>query len=385
MPYTLGGSVGQGGANNAADVRVVQALLVLANRLVGIPATVLNVDAIVGPLTIGAIKDFQQNHVHGVVDGRVDPGGATLKALNALAAKPLVTVVQPGDATKATPYTIAIVANPALETSTGSGAFVDDPILLDLGRFEQAAQYTCDVLFGRLVGQAEQLLADPAIGPNIRVVTVYDAGRQAADADALVSQFPPNIAEPRRDKFVAFLARYGIAADVAFAITASPTHDRASAWFTSEDTTRGGVGFTLDGVAMTHYYFPSVPGTVALPASSHSMTGLHEFGHASSSFTVGQVVDQYVDGSPGLNNKKGRPIPSKFGTLDAATFGTDPVRDGLGYPAGWQSYHPALTDPAVPSLMDNYWQSPTVPEACVFDTITRRFLRDRLLAKLSRP
>jgi hypothetical protein len=154
---------------------------------------------------------------------------------------PVITVLQPGDTTKPHPYTIAIVANPALETSTGSGTFIPDPILGDMPGFDRAATYVFDVLFGRLPGQAENLLADPKIGPRIRVVKVFESDLPATDANALVSQFPPNIAEPRRDRFPAFLAKNQITADVAYAVTASSTHDRASAWFTTEDTSRGGV------------------------------------------------------------------------------------------------------------------------------------------------
>ena len=299
---------------------------------------------------------------------------------------PLITVLQPGDTTKPNPYTIAIVANPALETASGSGAFVPDPILGNLPGFDAAAQYVFDVLFGRLPAQAERLLADPSFGPHIRVVKVFDSGRPPTDPNALVTQFAPNIAEPRRDQFKPFLAAYQITADVAYAVTASPTHDRASAWFTTDDTSRGGIPFNVDGTAFTHWYFCTIPGTVALPVSSNSMTALHEFGHAGSSFSDGMVIDQYVDNTVGLNNKRGRPIPATFGTLDGAPFNTDPTRDGLGYPPSWQSYHPELMDPAMPSLMDNYWLAPGgVPEKCRWDGLTRQYFFDRLTAKLSRP
>lgn len=299
---------------------------------------------------------------------------------------PIITVLQPGDTSKPHPYTIAIVANPALETSSGSGTFIPDPILGDRPGFDAAAKYVFDVLFGRLPAQAEQLLADPQLGPRIRVVKLFDSGLPPTDANALVSQFAPNIAEPRRDQFKPFLAVYQISADVAYAVTASPTHNRASAWFTTEDTTLGGVPFLVDGVAFTHWHFCTIPGTVGLPISSHSMTALHEFGHAASSFSDGMVIDQYVDNTIGLNNKRGRPIPAAFGTLDAVTYHADRTRDGLGYPASWRSYHPELTDPAAPSLMDNYWLAPAgIPEKCCFDRLTRKYFFDRLTAKLSRP
>jgi hypothetical protein len=118
------------------------------------------------------------------------------------------------------------------------------------------------------------------------------------------------------------------------------------------------------------------------------MTALHEFGHAASSFTDRMMVtDQYVDSPPALNNKHGRPIPALFCVIDTLTVASDQIRDGLGYDPGWASYHPELTNPAAPSLMDNYWLAPAgaVPESAMFDVLTRRFFVDRLMAKLSRP
>ena len=387
IPFTLTGSVGSGGVNATADVRTVQTLLVLAHRTVGVPSFAPAVDGANGPNTVQAIQEFQKDHMQAaVVDGRVDVGGATLAALAVIGDRPVVTVLQPGDTTKLTPYTIALIANPALETGPGTGAFLPDPIQTDPTAFDRAAAYTYDVLFGRLVGQAERLLADAAIGLLVRVVKVWHAGLSPADTTALVTHFPPNLTEARRTKFAPFLANYGLTADVAYALTASATHERATAWFTTEDTTRGGVAFTVDGAARTHWHFCAIPGTVAQHVSSRSMTGLHEFGHAASSFTDGMVVDQYVDGGVGINNKKGRPIPTAFGTVDAATFRLGRSAGRAGLPGRVAVVPPGLDQPAVPSLMDNYWMAPSgVPEQCVFDTLTRAFFRARLLAKLSRP
>jgi hypothetical protein len=388
MTVVLTGSVGAGGANHTVDVAQVQVLVNCCHRITGHPATALVVDGISGPRTVAAIRDVQA-HVPpaGVVDGRVDPGGPALAKLNALSATLDVTVVQPGDTTKQNPYTIAIVSNNALETVSGGGTFIPDPLQSAAPAFHAAAQYVTDVLFGRLPGQKEDILAAPTIGPNIRVVKVFLAGLPATDANALVAHYSVNITEPRRDKFAAYLALFGLAADVAFAITASATHSRASAWYTTDDPTRGTVPYNLDGVAKATSRFCKIPGTVALHVSSTSMTGLHEFGHAFSSFTEGAVTDQYVDSAPDLNVKHGRPIPTNFGTFNAVTHASDPVRDGIGYPTTWNSYHPALTDLAVPSLMDNYWQAaaPKTPVDCRFDTITAAFIGHRMAAKMSRP
>jgi hypothetical protein len=81
-------SVGAGGANNKADVRVVQTLLNNFINGLGLPA--LFVDGDCGEKSVTAIRAFQKQIV-GIAnpDGRVDPGGRTMVALNGTApAKP---------------------------------------------------------------------------------------------------------------------------------------------------------------------------------------------------------------------------------------------------------------------------------------------------------
>lgn len=76
----INGSVGQGGLNAPGDVRVVQRLL---NRHPLPPLRRLAVDGIAGPHTVAAIRQFQERVVKmRSPDGRVDPGGATLRQLN---------------------------------------------------------------------------------------------------------------------------------------------------------------------------------------------------------------------------------------------------------------------------------------------------------------
>jgi len=75
-------SVGQSGTNNRADVSAVQGLI---NQKIGMitPLARLAVDGRIGPKTIGAITEFQSRVVRMVrPDGRVDPNGKTLQALN---------------------------------------------------------------------------------------------------------------------------------------------------------------------------------------------------------------------------------------------------------------------------------------------------------------
>lgn len=299
---------------------------------------------------------------------------------------PVIKVLNAGDNTKPDPFTIAIIANPALEAPWNTGQFVLDPITFDPKAFDAAAQYIFDVLFGRLANQREQFLADPAIAPKIRVVSLLVEDLNAEDANSLAAQdTDSNLLIARRTIFSPFLKRYGLGADVAYAVSASTKHTRASAWYTSDDDARGGVPFQLDGLSLFHRYYCRIPGTVAIHASATSMTALHEFGHALSSYSNGMVVDLYVDSGPALNCKTGRPIPPKFAMYDTAQNASDLKRDSLGYQAGWKSYHCELIDPGSPALMDDYWQAPDrVPEHSQHDRITRQFLSDRVRAKIGR-
>jgi len=81
MPKTITGSVGRGGRNYPpSDVMTVQYLLNCVPATQGGPAKELAVDGAAGPKTIAAIEGFQRK-LGGFPDGRVDPGGATLRAL----------------------------------------------------------------------------------------------------------------------------------------------------------------------------------------------------------------------------------------------------------------------------------------------------------------
>jgi peptidoglycan hydrolase-like protein with peptidoglycan-binding domain len=95
MAKNIEGSVGYSGRNMAAHVMTVQYLLncVPANR--GGPGTELAVDGIVGPMTLGAIRRFQTFNF-GRADGRVDPNGKTLHALQSFDPYPNQTVQTAG-------------------------------------------------------------------------------------------------------------------------------------------------------------------------------------------------------------------------------------------------------------------------------------------------
>ena len=79
----ISNTVGAGGANEVDDVVRVQSLLNEFRARNG--RTLISVDGKVGAETIGAIRDFQQAVTH-VVDGRIDPDGPAITALEELVA-----------------------------------------------------------------------------------------------------------------------------------------------------------------------------------------------------------------------------------------------------------------------------------------------------------
>ena len=76
MPVELQKSVGKGGINGISDVIKVQRAL---NIL--FPSLLLDIDGLCGPKTIRRIVRFQKRFMQNP-DGRIDPGGRTLKRLN---------------------------------------------------------------------------------------------------------------------------------------------------------------------------------------------------------------------------------------------------------------------------------------------------------------
>jgi hypothetical protein len=82
----LSGSVGKGGKNVPADVRLVQQALNITREIEQRPP--IAVDGVAGPETYAAILDFQKPHT-GASDDRIDPQGPTFQELERLVA-PLV-------------------------------------------------------------------------------------------------------------------------------------------------------------------------------------------------------------------------------------------------------------------------------------------------------
>lgn len=79
VQLSMRGAVGHGAPNHREDVRLVQTLLNGISAGEG-PQSHLRVDGICGPLTVAAIRRYQSVRT-GIVDGRVDPTGPSIKSL----------------------------------------------------------------------------------------------------------------------------------------------------------------------------------------------------------------------------------------------------------------------------------------------------------------
>ncbi|HZL70937.1 MAG TPA: peptidoglycan-binding protein, partial [Planctomycetota bacterium] len=98
MAKNILGSVGQGGSNGSQSVMTIQYLLNCVPAVQGGPATELVVDGLIGPKTVAAILNFQKAHFS-TADGRVDPNGSTLKALQQFDPFPQISYVVAGQKT----------------------------------------------------------------------------------------------------------------------------------------------------------------------------------------------------------------------------------------------------------------------------------------------
>jgi hypothetical protein len=309
-----------------------------------------------------------------------------------------ISLLREGDTSKPNPFTVCIIANRLLEAPAGSATYVVDPITANKPAFDVCSKYIVESLFGALPSQTEGVLKDPAIAPHVRIVSIVesstpDPAAPDRDMQSFVAQDGASfLLIARRTQIRDYLLKvYGKTVDIAYAVSGSTTHNRASAWFATDDPPSG-VPFILDGTSLVHCYNTLIPGTVAIHQSASSLTAPHEFGHALSSYQNGMVVDLYVDNNAAVNCKRGRPIVSPFRVYQAHTLLSDMTRSCIGYPTNWTSYHCERNGappggPDLPAIMDNYYLACTghTSEECENDAITRHFLRDRLLAKIGRP
>jgi hypothetical protein len=291
-----------------------------------------------------------------------------------------------GDTSKTNPFTILVVANPVLEIPWKAGKFGIDPITHDPTRFAGCVQYIEKSVFGARPNQAEGLLGDTIIAPKVRFLSLFQRALPPESKFSFVAEdFGGGLLVPRRRAIRDFLQRESLLADIVYVVSASVAIERESAWATSDDDKGPGTTFLLDGKVMSHRHNYLIPGTIALHLKSDGLTAAHEFHHAISSYSNGLIQDLYIDSPPAVNVKCGRPIPSSFGDYESVIFGSDSTRMPLLYPTTWNSYHCERHDGQYPALMDDYWKaSGGISEVCQNDKITRKFVLDRVRAKISR-
>ena len=284
------------------------------------------------------------------------------------------------------PYTIVMAATPAHLLGQ---VLEPDPVLTNRAGFARLVRTGLE----GLLTLAGSVLPTGTLDASVRFVSIFDPTQGATPANALVRTIEPNIISTIREVINPFTSRYLERADIVFCISSMLFYPRASAGWSTDDPARAQVAFTYDGVSRTSGRYASVPGSAALSTvDDTNLTVLHEFCHAAGDLANGMIWDLYNDVMPPgvfLFNKKARANPTDaippafctYGTPPAApvaTYNSDPKRDGLGYPAGWRSYHQKLLDAAEPNLMDSYTLSSRL------DEVTFEWLLYRLRAKILR-
>ncbi len=109
----LKSAVGEAGTNSQPDVKYVQYLLNdwrLSND--GKP---IAIDGFVGPLTTGAIREFQRAPA-GVVDGRIDPNGAAIRRLEYCHISRIASTITPLNYLGTLSMTRPPIGGPTVET-----------------------------------------------------------------------------------------------------------------------------------------------------------------------------------------------------------------------------------------------------------------------------
>jgi len=343
------------------------------------------------------------------------------------------------EAPPAKPYTIVFVANPKIHKRIGPPAFEKDPIINDLDLFLRGVDRALAGL------EADDVLGRPEIWSRVRVITIFDP----CVAEALVEEYQTtavidgqvidNLVNPMESANFAKVIENHLTSigldltdvDVVFAMTASPTHDRSTAYYadwdeltvTRENQSAPGKEFGYapdpnsqkDGEILApvlnvspffrkHDFGSESFGRVALNVvGARQKVFIHEFAHAMSSASHGMICDEYADqfyvehiclenappptpkfyvnrierNKAGLPDNRVIPVHEIFAEYNGVLFHSD-----LAHPSArenWVGYFPERHSPGLGCIMDRE----TGPYR--FDKLISRFMYDRLVAKLNRP
>jgi hypothetical protein len=89
-------------------------------------------------------------------------------------------------APKDLPYTIALIASPAIRTSAGT--LVADPVISNRPSFHSAVSFVID----NLLRSTEDVLRKGGLDKNIQFVSIFDSARSVTDTVALVQEDTTN-------------------------------------------------------------------------------------------------------------------------------------------------------------------------------------------------
>lgn len=314
------------------------------------------------------------------------------------ATAPEIKILQPGDTSKTNPYTIVIMNNPAITSEDGLNR---DPINDAREKFDKSTDYIYANLFAKLPGQAENFLADKSIADKIRVVSLW-INAPADESHSFIEikgQF-----QARQTAITIFFAdlnkKYpdlNVNPDVVLAVTGWEHIYKATAFAAREENCRNGIKFWFDKNSYTHCFTSDQPGAVAINVEDDSMTALHEFSHAASSYYNGYVDD--LDGKElkcncrlTVNKKRKGWFERRKEFAIYYLDGADPNDPKNHYALDKSEtrtekgiFAPVKINPEFPALMDNYHEAKNGnAEKCRHDQLTSQFLLDRIRAKTMR-
>jgi hypothetical protein len=384
-------------------------------------------------LVLGLVDGFLHGFLFGTIVAFLynlwqgeQPFGVKLPRHFASTPKPFVVSAGQGEP----PYTVAIIANPVLESQV-SGQLKRDPIL-DSPRLFQAkvatiiAGFATDPVVNDPAPKTEENFLD-----RMRLVTLFNPGLANSEnkngqsqsveqpkEHALCRELDHDIiVEPiqriidndtgyvHEERLLEFIKKHlpeyydqansRCEIDVVYVVTASQTHTRSSARYTFDDEKYPGRSFSLNFGAeqweLRHDPFAKIPGMVAYSAWDDRLkTPIHEFAHAMSSTTNGAILDEYYDELPDmlLNvhaiNKHfwqpGPPFPERYAEYALKDGKSIKIRSDRGRhaPTDWKTYVPGRESLPIPCTMD------FSDDRFEFDLLIKQYMRDRLEAKTRR-
>lgn len=380
--------------------------------------------AVVYGLAHGFLFGLLVSYLYNIIKGPIDCGVELLKPQKIIESRNPWILSEGSSKNGNEPYTIAIVANPVLESEILPAdeplKWRRDPILNKPALFQ--SKVAC--IIGSLA--SNQMIRERFLdNDKMRIITYFNPdlvpqdklikdGKNALclekDFDIIIEPIQRQNGENRLNDFLdrELLDGSGnrFMVDVVFAVTASDTHTRSSALYTIDKKDPLGPLYKFrykqgsPVIERHHAPFPEIPGLVAYSAwDTRLKTPLHEFAHAMSSTVNGLIHDEYYDDVPQpvsinnppfpldilgknlliINKQAGKTIPDVFGIYDFRDQERTFVADrAVIKPPDFEAFVPARLNPRVPCTMD------ISTDQDRFDRFIEIFMHDRLQVKSER-